>query len=543
MIKENKVNKTKFLLLLLSLAIIISVISSLCRFPKDVNSINFENSDATYHTLLTMQAYDETDVSIHHFLPIVTLGHESDKGIPWGATIPDNYGNYYYTSFSPFGYVLPYLFCKFFSLPISFTSLYLFNSILYFISIILIGLLLYNIFEKSQYRIHISILSALIYALTPEVLFSMGIVYWHQSLMQVFLIIQLLLFIRIIRSKKETSKRNIYLSIFFFFCLLNPYIEWTGYVANFGYVIALIILFRKKPLKGILLSFFIALLTLLSFMLFSLHYLSVVSKSDFFHALYNRFMARNTLSSSSFKNLIIGYGSSFISSFIIIFLLLIVLLIIYKGFSFYKNSLIIQNKLICFVALFPVLENFIMKQHATSYTYDRMKLAIFFAIVIADLLQMLFLMIKPIRIIKLTSVLICAVILFISVFSYKWSKDYKVWDIDYGKNNIEISNYLAKKYNSNNSLYALDKLSVRGYINLLFNRSVYEWTNLKTISKIANNKNCRYAVEIIASSKPWNVYEINYILTYDNQAKQYTRIYLNNGIVNEEVVVDEDIFD
>ena len=278
-------------------------------------------------------------------------------------------------------------------------------------------------------------------------------------------------------------------------------------------------------------------------MLFSLHYLSVVSKSDYFHALYNRFMARNTLSSSSFKKLLLGYGGSFISSFIIIISLFIVLVILYKGFSFYKNSLIMKNKLICFVALFPVFENIVMKQHATSYTYDRMKLAIFFAIVIADLLQMLFLMIKPIRIIKLTSVLICAVILFISVFSYKWSKDYKVWDIDYGKNNIEISNYLAKKYNLNNSLYALDKLPVRGYINLLFNRSVYEGTNLKTISKIANNKNYRYAVEIIASSKPWNVYEINYILTYDNQAKQYTRICLNNGIVNEEVVVDEDIFD
>ena len=114
------------------MALTIALFSSLLRFPKDFQNINFTNADATYHTLLTMQAYDETDASIHHYLPIVTLGKNSDKHIPWGATIPDKYGNYYYTSFSPFGFFLPYLFCKLFSLPIEFTSLYVFNSILYF---------------------------------------------------------------------------------------------------------------------------------------------------------------------------------------------------------------------------------------------------------------------------------------------------------------------------------------------------------------------------------------------------------------------------
>ena len=43
--------------------------------------INYLDSDATWHTLLTMQAYDETPISQHKFLPIVSLGGVDNKGI------------------------------------------------------------------------------------------------------------------------------------------------------------------------------------------------------------------------------------------------------------------------------------------------------------------------------------------------------------------------------------------------------------------------------------------------------------------------------
>ena len=56
--------------------------------------------------------------SEHAFLPIVSLGGDENKYIPWGATIPDEEGNYYYTSFSPAGYFVPWLFIKVFRLEI-----------------------------------------------------------------------------------------------------------------------------------------------------------------------------------------------------------------------------------------------------------------------------------------------------------------------------------------------------------------------------------------------------------------------------------------
>ncbi len=66
--------------------------------------IDYLDSDATWHTLLTIECYNETPISQHLFLPIVSMGGEDNKWISWGATIPDKEGNYYYTSFSPAGY-------------------------------------------------------------------------------------------------------------------------------------------------------------------------------------------------------------------------------------------------------------------------------------------------------------------------------------------------------------------------------------------------------------------------------------------------------
>ena len=78
--------------LLIALAAIFIVVAvSVIRYcPEEVN---YRNSDATWHTLLTIEAYNETPARDHLFLPIVSLGEDEAKYIPWGATIPDEDGN------------------------------------------------------------------------------------------------------------------------------------------------------------------------------------------------------------------------------------------------------------------------------------------------------------------------------------------------------------------------------------------------------------------------------------------------------------------
>lgn len=101
---SNKVVRHKSIAVILIL-LFLTITVAIMKYRK--RGIDYHNSDATRHVLLTVTAYDETPISDHLFLPIVTLGKQSDKGIPWGATIPDNKGNYYYTSFSPAGYFAP----------------------------------------------------------------------------------------------------------------------------------------------------------------------------------------------------------------------------------------------------------------------------------------------------------------------------------------------------------------------------------------------------------------------------------------------------
>ena len=89
------------------------------------------------------------------------MGGEENKWISWGSTIPDSQGNYYYTSFSPIGFFLPWLFMKIFNLPLAEKSLYLFNNILFAISAVLIVMLIGAVYENNKDRNILMIISAI----------------------------------------------------------------------------------------------------------------------------------------------------------------------------------------------------------------------------------------------------------------------------------------------------------------------------------------------------------------------------------------------
>lgn len=212
------------------IVVAISFVALISVIKYKTGEINYRNADATWHTLLTIEAYNQTSPIDHLFLPITSLGGESDKGIPWGATISDNKGNYYYTSFSPAGYFLPWVFFRIFNLTVTESSLYIFNSILFGVSAILWVWLIYIIYQDSNNKVVVSIIGLLTYVLSPELLHGMGMVYWHQSIMQVSLLIQIIAYYKMNTSDKKSDK-----IIFYAMALINPYIEWTGYIANVGF--------------------------------------------------------------------------------------------------------------------------------------------------------------------------------------------------------------------------------------------------------------------------------------------------------------------
>ena len=278
---QLKLSPAQFTRITIVTSVLIVLLLSFFKYSS--GDINYRNSDATWHTLLTIQAYEETPITVHKFLPIVTLGAPEDKGIPWGLYLGDEAGNYYYTSFSWLGYFLPWAFIKICHLPINEQSLYIFNTLLQILSVISWILLIGLFYRDNKHRNILLPMAVLPVIFAPEIMHGMGIVYWHQSLMQVTLPLQMIAYLLWRRDQSNRAKYA-----FYALTLINPMIEWTGYVANVGFAVLEFVLTRKNALsKRSILA--IMSLTAAAFVLFSLHYLQAVSFQDYFTTLYNRF--------------------------------------------------------------------------------------------------------------------------------------------------------------------------------------------------------------------------------------------------------------
>lgn len=487
--------------------------------------VNYLNSDATWHTLLTMEAYEETPISVHKFLPIVSLGGMDNKHISWGATIPDLEGNYYYTSFSPAGYVLPYFFVKIFHLPINEKSLYIFNTILFSISAVLWLIFLLRVYKGSRVSTGVALTGVLAYIFSPELFHGMGIVYWHQSVMQVTLLIQLLAYYI---WKVESSRRAKIL--YFIMNVVNPYIEWTGYIANVGFAIAELLMFWKKNDKKTWKSVrMTGMLTIVSFLLFTVHYVSVVSTNDFFLALKNRFFARNFTTSVLLSDVFSGYLRSFLYLWVLVFILM-------AWVGVQNGRIEIRHKCLMLVLLFPLLENIVMKQHALSYSYDRMKLAFILSFLICELNEQILTNTS-----KKSFSILCIVINIVccigNVKSYLGNENY-IWETCYRQNNKILANYINCNYDDS---ILVTNAMVRGYLNLLFGKGIYERMDIESVKNIAEAKGKEFVVEIkIDDNNSWNMYQLRGAEIYNisTNAKEYVSVLENGDLIVQEHETD-----
>jgi len=518
MVEKHENKSLKATLIFACLVIGLVSIVSIMKFKS--GEINYLNSDATWHALYTIKCYDETPISQHKFLPIVSLGRTEDKNISWGASIPDSSGNYYYTSFSPAFFTLGYIFIKLFHLGYTESSLYILNSILFAVSALILAAFLSDLFRKSKYRNAIVITGIILYILQPELLQGMGIVYWAQSLFQVTLIAQIYAYYR----WKEYSSKKTFI-VFVILGIANPYIEWTGYVANFGFALSeLILRWRDDRFKAIVRAEETMLLGVVSFILFCLHYCSTVEPAVFFEALKARFLARNFTTSVSLKSLIPGYGHSFQYTWI----LLVVILLIYLAFRFIprkdsisknssETSVLLNHKYLLVVSLIPVLENFIMKEHAVSYTYDRMKLIFPIVLVICSCVNFV-LNSTPRKWIQYVCCGCAIVFGILNYHSYANDSAYR-WETDYRRDNEKLAEMLSVY--RNDAVYGYGG-AVRGYLNMTFHTGCYEGS--ARIQALSFEKGKRYAIVLSSPGGAWNMYDFSGAMIYDNDTEEYTII-------------------
>lgn len=497
LMKKVYFDKDKYFIIVILVIFIIYI--SVIRYNSNCN---YYNSNATWHTLFTLKCYDETSSDVHKYLPIVTLGNADDKGIPWGAAVPDDKGNYYYTSFSPAGYVLPYIFMKVFHLQISEESLYIFNTMLFILSGIVWMYFIKDVFSKSAYVHVLSFIALITYISSPEILHGQGMVYWHQSIMQISLVLQFIMY-----HNMYTKKTRCATVFFYILCVINPYIEWTGYVANVGFALTEIIRnWNDNRKRGFIKAMEIILLTVIAFLLFVGHYLLVIDISDFLNVLFARFTARSISATNGMFDIFRGYFESFLYCWLLLLVFMLWDFIIHKRVS-------IKNKLVLLMLAFPCFENFIMKQHALIYSYDRMKLVYVLSFLICMCADNILSCSKKNSITKKILIGFTIIIGMLNINSYISNNRY-MWRADYRNSNKLIASHIEQKYD--NAVFAVENDYVRGYLSMLFGEGIYERLSLYQTSEIVKNKCKKYAIVItVKKNDRWQMSEVEHVTIYD----------------------------
>lgn len=518
--KERVQKNAKYIILTLVCLFIVVLVWQY----KYRENYNYLDSNATWHVLLTIQAYDETPASVHNFLPIVSLGDELDKGIQWAEMVADEKGNYYYTSFSPAGFVLPYFFFKILDLPVADSSLYVFNTFLCCLALLFTIKLFSDIFEKHLPKEVVIVLTTLLFAFQTEIMHGMGQVYWHQSLMQVLLPLQFLCFLHFEDSKKWKIG-------YFVLAVIMPYVEWTGFIANVGFALALFLKHGFKIQKrDFMLAFWTGVCTAGALVLLCGHYLLVVDWTEFVWALQDRVAMRTTYANVTWFDLIWGYWKSFEELWIILVILGVGCIILNKGVKWMRDYSTIAP--IFFVMLFPLIENLVMKEHAISYTYDRMKL-----IYPVLLLVFVFLSAVPREWYRNAVVVFAIGMAVIGTNRYLKNTEY-LWPAEYRTNNEILAEYCREQYHEN-SIYGLSNAAVRGYVNVLFDKSAYENINQEELLCLAKERGAEYAVLLQAASEPdpanvWNMYAFSEIKIFDMKSNEVKIVSVIEGKIVEE---------
>ena len=241
--KNTKV--TLILLALFSLSILI-------RLPALDRPLSYHHEWLTAHSLVTMQIWHEDGIQSHLFLPIMSYNNPADKHISNDARIEDQNGNYYYTSYPPLTWVLPYLTLSALQISPDVLPLQAFNLGLHLINCAGIYLTIAYLTRKDYPG---KINTAAVVAFSAY-LFSMGTLWYHsnvyyaETLVQTFFIYGIYLATRYATS--DLGKK--YLLVFGIDVFLMTETEWLS-----GFFVASLLLYylldrKNKKIKKLFIA-------------------------------------------------------------------------------------------------------------------------------------------------------------------------------------------------------------------------------------------------------------------------------------------------
>lgn len=461
--------------------------SFLFRLSDMRDGVGARNLEASYHVLLTLEALDASPGSDHSYLPIVSLGRPQDKGLVWGLTVPSSKGDYFYTSFFATGFLLPYAALKSVDAPFTLRNLALFNGMLGLAGSLLFFLLAYRATEaltpgRSRNMLD-SIIASAPMIFSKEALSSTGLIYWHQCIFQLVLIGMALSLLNLL-TKADRQRSAVALLLFLAF--LGPLLDYTAFLAN----AALTGLFwfkwptgqsRKALAVGVATATIFAVSTTIA------HFAIQIGGENFLTSLVGRFGPR-TLSPEPLT-MPIGYLLSY-GSFLIVFAFAAWVSV---QFLFARREESSVRAVICllFFVVGACLENLLLFQHASQFTFDRFK----FAIVIG-LLTVIALQIMPLHK-RLWLTGLVALSCLVGIAEYQVDRaHYSKWTLIYQRN-LALRSQIDRKIDRSCALFATN-YQVRGYTNTWLQRGVHEEVTPQEFEALASRTNPCGSVYLIS---------------------------------------------
>lgn len=319
------------------------------------------NLEATYHALLTATALREQPLWQTLGLPIVTLGGPENAGYAWGATVPDRFGQYIYTSFPPGGFWLAALAT---ALPISgIAALLLLNGLLAATTGTLIAAVTRRALQPTAFAdstLPACVVAGLGYVLSGEALQSHGPVYWPQSALQPVLVAQVLVLLTML-DRGVTRRRLLGLAAL---TAIGGYIEWTEYVFAFGAALLIVSVPRVRARLLPAAAALAGAASLTAVVLFA-HFTRRLSIDASISAWTTRASVRsNAPLMSLLDGLRLSVGGTFLA------LTIVALAALAVGT---RGAVPRRWLLVIALLLIPCLENLLLREHATTFTFDRLK--------------------------------------------------------------------------------------------------------------------------------------------------------------------------
>lgn len=506
-----------------------------CFYRASSVDKKFALSDATYHVLLTMQAYDDSEFHVHSFLPIQTYGAVYNKHINNGPSlIQDKNGNSFYVSFSPMGFYAPYLFCKLFRLPLTVGSIYIFNCFLMLLSASLCAWLVYIVFKSVKF----SAVAFISYIFIPEVMFTQGIVYWHHSLSQVFLLLQLVLFHKL--AFDNPRHKVLWQIMFLVVSFIYPYLEWTGYVSNVGFAICIFIngfhIEKSGDRKRIAYDHLatskmvvLGAVTSAAFAYFIWRFSKIAPASQIISSLSGRASAR---SAAGYVQLLRGYLDSY--GPLLILTALSLMTVLAPAASRRKFVRMLKDRRIAVLlisAFVPLFENVVMTEHAIVYTFDRLKFAPLVIIVFVMTLDSLCTIKHKILI---GGGILYSLIALSGLGLYKYGCN-RIFDFGSGyQDAVVLRNFLNKNYLHDNQAIVVKKgWRAWGFLQTMYHRNIFCTALYSDASLIkeATGRNSRYVIYLTVSESVWDTGVYSYAEVLDTHNGAITEVKSADGKV------------